>query len=101
MYNGGGVRGGEGEQEGREGGESPSTPTPSRISHTHLYRTLAILSSSFTALPSAAYRFLVLRMIRAFPAMTCAAAVRKATLWVSESMSSGILALGSYRRTSQ
>lgn len=47
---------------------------------------LAIFSISLTARPSAAYKFFVLRKMRAFDAMTCAMVVRNATRAFSVSM---------------
>mmetsp|Transcript_27680 Transcript_27680/g.95762 ORF Transcript_27680/g.95762 Transcript_27680/m.95762 type:complete len:262 (+) Transcript_27680:293-1078(+) len=87
--------------ESAKGVASPSSSFRSTCTRCALYRVRAILSSSLTALPSAEYRFFVLRLMRALPAMTCAMDLRKFTRSVSVSMLSLMLTRGSYRCTIQ
>mmetsp|Transcript_106139 Transcript_106139/g.257833 ORF Transcript_106139/g.257833 Transcript_106139/m.257833 type:complete len:227 (+) Transcript_106139:563-1243(+) len=80
---------------------SPSSDLLSCWERCARYSVRAILSSSFTALPSAEYRFFVLRVMRALPAITWAIDLRKLTRSVSVSMLSLIDTSGSYRCTIQ
>ena len=63
---------------------------------THLYSSVASLSSSCTALPSDAYSFFVFNFNLAFVAIKFAIPVRKSTLSFSNSTRSDIVVSGSY-----